>query len=343
MIFGILAAENDIHAEAVKRCLNARGADDVVEISPYSPIAFGDNFGFEANCDSFLSEVSCWYIRSVISPLPPAYITGSEYRLFDDWFISYMRNREKFSIQLAWLLDMQRQGVPMINPPENAQMMQLKPFQLSQAKKCGLTIPHTLITNEPVPVRAFFEEHDCCDIVYKPSMGGGLCRELTLQDIQRLDPKRHGPVTFQQRVRGLSVRATFVGDKLVSCVSIPSANLDYRNDPEYYEGRLQYENIELPRDIIENTVQLLGCCGLVYSGVDYIMTDRKEFVFLEANSSPIYMDIEEKTGCQISDSIASLMIDLSNKPTTQDDLIKKKEATFVPYAHPYEPQHTEIF
>jgi len=49
-------------------------------------------------------------------------------------------------------------------------------------------------------------------------------------------------------------------------------------------------------------------CGLVFAGIDIKRTPAGEWVFLELNSSPIYLDVEHKLGHPISRAIAELIV-----------------------------------
>ena len=43
--------------------------------------------------------------------------------------------------------------------------------------------------------------------------------------------------------------------------------------------------------------------GLVLAGIDLKLSPRNEYVVLEANSGPVYLDIEMKTGAPITAAI----------------------------------------
>ncbi len=53
----------------------------------------------------------------------------------------------------------------------------------------------------------------------------------------------------------------------------------------------------------------------MFAGIDIKRTNAGEFVFLELNSSPIYLDVELKLGHRISQAIAELMVGKKSEPS----------------------------
>jgi len=331
--FGIFGSEHDAQCQALRAILEKKGAQTVIVESQ------GLNMGFDSAFDGErffykgqdLSDVKCWYLRYIMSPLPPAFEMSEEYYLFSDWFNEYMHRRERFSFQLSWLLSLGFEGIPVVNPPEHGTVAQLKTFQLHAARKAGLTIPKTLITNNASRVRQFTQEN--CSVVYKPAMGGSLCRLLDTEVLSRIELIAASPVIFQEKIEGRSVRLTIIGNELVSAVAIPSDAMDYRADPAYSGGRQTYEPVEIPAPILESCLALMRSCGLCFTGIDLIQKADGSFVFLEANSSPIYLDIEQKTQTPITAKLAEYMFRIASEPHKQP----KKTESFLSYAYPFNP------
>jgi glutathione synthase/RimK-type ligase-like ATP-grasp enzyme len=221
----------------------------------------------------------------------------------------------------------------MVNPPEHGVGVQLKTYQLAAARRHGLEVPRTLVTNQPERVRAFAEAVDA--VVYKPSMGGDLCRPLDAEALSRLHLVKSHPVIFQERLQGMSVRATLVGSEVVSCVAISTDALDYRNDPGYVAGAQQYVEVEPPTELCERLRGFTAALGLTLAGVDFIATDDGRYVYLEANSSPSYLDIEEKTGAPISERIATCLLKAANRQVTA--AARRAQPAFIHYASPFDP------
>jgi glutathione synthase/RimK-type ligase-like ATP-grasp enzyme len=342
MKIGIFGSTSDAQCQALRMILETKGVDVITVESQ------GLNQGVDAAFDGErftydgkpMDAVNCWYLRYIMSPLPPCFERNDHYYLYADWFTDYMHRRERFGFQLSWLLSLSLSGIPVINPPEHGGVVQLKPFQLHAARMAGLQIPETLITNNPTRVREFARRMG--DVIYKPSMGGSICHVLDEEALQRLDTIVASPVIFQEKVKGRSIRLTIIGNELVSAVSIPSSSIDYRSDPLYSSGRQVYENLEVPENLVEKCCVLMRNCGLLFSGVDFILKDDGTFVFLESNSSPIYLDIEQKTGVPITMKLADYMLRLANEPKGYHETIKQatRAKSFIAYAFPFNPNRT---
>lgn len=336
MKFGIFGSKYDAQCQALCTILEKKGAKAITLESQ------GLNEGQDTSDynDKSLEDVKCWYLRYIMSPLPPAFEMGDQYYLYSDWFTEYMRRRERHGFQLAWLLGLSLSGIPAVNSPEHGSVIQLKPFQLQAARSVGLEIPKTLISNNPEKVRAFIEEVG--KVVYKPTMGGSLCQKVDQEALSNLHLIAASPVIFQNQVEGVSVRLTIIGDELVSAVSIPSTTCDYRQDPQYADGKQVYEQISVPDELIKQCLKLMRSCGLVFSGIDFIRQKDGSFVFLEANSSPIYLDIEQKTSTPITAKLAEYMFTIANEPKwyQKRQLEAARTKSFLNYAYPFNPAKT---
>lgn len=155
--------------------------------------------------------------------------------------------------------------------------------------------------------------------------------------MSRLDQIVKSPVIFQSQVLGTSVRLTLIGEELVSAVSIPTSHMDYRQDPVYASGQQLYEKVMVPDELVQKCVTLMRACGLVFSGLDFIKRPDGSYVFLEANSSPIYLDIEQKTKTPITEKLVEYMLFLANEPSWYKERMNQAERpkSFLKYANPF--------
>lgn len=339
MKIGIFGSSSDSQCKHLSNTLNNLGCETLIVES--SSLNTGTSFAFDSKDFIYkginTKSIDAWFLKYIMSPLPPAFMIDSEYYLYKDWFVEYMHKRERLGFEMSWLVSLSLRGVPLVNPPEHGSVIQLKPFQLAAANDVGLKIPRSLITNDAELVKDFIKEVQ--GVVYKPSMGGGLCHSFVEDDFKRLNDILKAPVTFQECVEGTCVRATIVGDEIVSSVTIESQYLDYRADPNYNSGKQQYKEIDLPDDIKEKTFKLLKDCGLLFSGVDFIVNENNEFIFIEANSSPIYLDIEEKMKHPITEKIANYLIKLAYAPELYKQSLSeaKRTKSFTSYGMPFNP------
>lgn len=306
MRVGIFGTDDDPQVEAVRRELHALGAEVVLihsdALEDEQPISERDG-RFTYRGDD-LTDLEGFYVRSIPLPFAQAAVRDDAVVLHEDWFIRFMQQRERASFFVAWLLSLQDRGARLINPPHAASVLQYKPFQLHALRKVGARVPKTLITNDPHAVRAFAQELG--DVIFKPLMGGAVTRSLADLAAGELDAVSASPVIFQERIPGDDVRVMLVGDEVVSSVIIrtPTPHLDFRDDPVYARGDAHYEDVTVPPEVVAHARTASRACGLVFAGVDLKRTPAGEWVFLELNSSPIYLDVERKRGHPISRAIA---------------------------------------
>ena len=310
MRVGIFGTDDDPQVDAVAKELRALGADDVLirsdALEEGLPLSELDGKFLYRGHD--LSDLEGYYLRSVPMPYAPAIERDDEVVLYEHWFISYMQQRERASYFVAWLLALQDRGVRLINPPQAASVLQYKPFQLHALRKAGAAVPRTLISNDPTAVREFGAELG--DVIFKPLMGGGLTRRLSEVSDDELEAVTASPVIFQERIEGDDLRVMLAGDDVISCVAIrtPEQHLDFRDDPIYSSGDADYEEVTLPDEVVAQCRKAARTCGLAFAGLDVKRAPDGRWVFLELNSSPIYLDVERKLGHRISRAVAELTL-----------------------------------
>ncbi len=310
MRIGIFGAAEDTQTQALTREVAALGADSLIiesqALERGEPLSFAEGHVFYRRQP--LEDVRAFFLRFVPLPHVPALEREDGLLLYEDWYVRYMQSREHASVFLAWLLQLQHQGATLVNPPQAASVLQLKPFQLHALRSLGALVPRTLISNDPERVRAFHAELQ--DVIYKPVMGGAVTRLLDEEALARLDGVRQSPVIFQERVPGEDVRVVLVGEEVISCAAIvtPEQHLDFRADPVYSSGRADYREVTLPAHVEALCRQAARRCGLVFAGID-IKRQGDRYVFLELNSSPVYYDVELKLGHRITAALARYLVD----------------------------------
>lgn len=258
-----------------------------------------------------IDDIHAYYLRQIHLAYPPLFQADEKWALFDDWYPEYMHRLERHSYQISWLLAVEEAGGTVLNPPFAGSVLQYKPYQIQVLRRNGVPLPQTLVTNDPALVREFAARFP--EVVFKPSMGGALCHLLDDEAMARLQSLRASPVIFQERIRGDDVRVTIVGERLVSAVVIETEELDFRADEQYQGGQARYRHIDVPDEIIEASFRAMRLCGLRFSGIDWKRTKNDEWVMLECNSSPIYLDVEHKMGDPITAALADHLIAAQQK------------------------------
>ncbi len=237
-------------------------------------------------------------------PLDDVFALQADGRLdWPSWYQHYGVQRDRADTLLGFLLTLELEGVAMFNPPSRTLTSRRKPYQLQVLRRAGCPVPETLITNDPVAARDFLGHF--ANVVAKPVAGGSLtlsASALAPADLERL---RRAPAILQERIQGRDLRVVVVDDRVVSsvAVNVPPGTLDFRADETYQSGCASYDEAPLPAAVEQLCVRAARTLGLRFTGIDIKLTEDGEYVFLECNSSPIYLDVELKTGHPITEAL----------------------------------------
>ena len=177
-----------------------------------------------------------------------------------------------------------------------------KPLQLSLANKIGVTIPATIITNDTDEILEFSQTFR--DVIFKPVYGGSHTQFLTKEhlEIERMNLALSiSPVTLQEFIPGTNIRSYVIGEKVYSA-EIRSGSLDFREDRQ---AKLIY--LETPEDMKRQCLAITKAFGLKWTGIDWRLKPNGEFIFLEANFSPMFINFERQTGCPITNNLIELL------------------------------------
>ncbi|MFJ3976200.1 ATP-grasp ribosomal peptide maturase [Streptomyces sp. NPDC090021] len=168
-------------------------------------------------------------------------------------------------------------GALYVNHPLAVARAEFKPDQLQRFAKLGLTIPATLVTNDPEQARTFAAEHG--PVIYKPFRGLPAGEDGRAGAIwaQRVDPGTFDdslavmPHLFQAEVpKTGDVRMTVVGQKVfASRVQAPDGSLDWRRGDW---NKLIHTPIGVPDPIASAAHSYLASFGLVFGCFDFALT-----------------------------------------------------------------------
>jgi glutathione synthase/RimK-type ligase-like ATP-grasp enzyme len=202
-----------------------------------------------------------------------------------------------------------------LNHPHRIAVAEYKPFQLAAAAAVGLRVPATLITNDPETVREFVERFQA-GVVYKSLSGSpppvdGRSLALYTTVLEPTDHSHPGLARtanfFQERVpKAYEVRMTVVGDHLFAVridTDSPSARIDWRSD----YSSLRYAVEVVPNHVRGCVLKLLHGLGLDFGALDFIVTPKREWVFLEINPNGQWGWLEHATGLPITAGIADFL------------------------------------
>ena len=190
-----------------------------------------------------------------------------------------------------------------VNSWQAYQFHKEKPLQLDRVQQLGIQIPATLISNDPEAVSQFCQTQ--AKVIFKPVYGGAHTQFVTEA---HLDPKRlHlalklSPVTLQAYIPGTNIRSYVIGSSVYSA-EIRSHSLDFREDEA-----AELIPIALPEAVRQQCVAIAKALMLEWTAIDWRLNPTGEYVFLEANPSPMFLHFEHQTGFPITAELLNLLM-----------------------------------
>jgi hypothetical protein len=200
---------------------------------------------------------------------------------------------------------------PWVNDPDAATRADDKLHQLAEARRLGLLVPETLVTNDPKALRRFHREHG--RLIAKSVSGSHglpaskriLTNVVTKADLEHADGLRHAPVCFQEYVpKSSELRVTVIGDRAHAVRIHSQAQARTRDDWRRYGPGLEYSVARLPRAVERKCIGLSAELGLDYGGIDLVERPDGRHVFLEINTLPAWLWLEDATGRPITAAFA---------------------------------------
>jgi len=293
----ILGDESDEHARHVFTTLETRGAS--VEFLSTADFPDRMQLAFNPQAPGYLvlpsgrrietTEIHSVYWRSYSSAQTPSlpdatqsFIAANDARSLLESFVQHIPAR--------W-----------VNGWAGYQMHQTKPLALSRAAAAGAAIPDTIITNDPDAVRHFAATHKRC--IFKPVQGGAHT-QLLLPGHLSEEHLRHlaiSPVTIQQQIQGADIRVFVAGQQVHAC-QVQTTAVDFRDDPA-----APVTPHQLPADIAALSRRVAAALHLTWAGIDFRLTPGGEYLFLEANPSPMFLGFESRTGLPLTAALIQLL------------------------------------
>ena len=180
-----------------------------------------------------------------------------------------------------------------------------KAYQALLLRQCGLSIPPTLVTNDPEAALQFYENCQR-NVIYKSLSGiRSIVRRLQPEQLSRLGLLRHGPAQFQSFIPGENVRVHTVGDRLFA-TRVRTEAIDYRYARR--EGHsVTMEPANLPRSVEDACLRVAQELDLLLTGIDLKETPDGDYYCFEVNPAPGFLFYERHTGQPISTALAELL------------------------------------
>jgi glutathione synthase/RimK-type ligase-like ATP-grasp enzyme len=197
---------------------------------------------------------------------------------------------------------LQLPSIHWVNSWQAYQFHKEKPLQLSCVHRLGVKIPDTLVTNDPIQVQTFVQRHP--KTIFKPVYGGAHTQRVAPEHLQpdRLKLSlKVAPVTLQELIPGTNVRAYVIADT-VYAAEIRSPEIDFREDEDAILIPL-----DLPEQICKQSIAIARALFLEWTAIDWRLTSAGEYVFLEANPSPMFIHFEQQTGFPVTEKLIQLL------------------------------------
>ncbi|MER5491385.1 ATP-grasp ribosomal peptide maturase [Streptomyces sp. NPDC002490] len=169
---------------------------------------------------------------------------------------------------------------PWVNHPSRNAHAELRPVALATAARCGLSVPRTLITNDPVAARGFVDSLPGKVAAYKglgpggPTSRGADAHALWTTQVRAHEIEDTVNLTahqFQQWVpKAYEVRLTAVGGQLFAAeihAGSAAGRIDFRTD---YDNNT-YRPCQVPAPVAGGMAALLDALQLRYAACDFVV------------------------------------------------------------------------
>jgi hypothetical protein len=298
----IVDAQNDFHARVVAHLLGRRGVPtfiaDPTEIGNGAELSFWPadpaktEWRRSDGASVRFADVRALWLRRLYPPNITADVSDVMERSF--------MTREWWELLHGMIESL---DAPVINPRTMA-LVATKPRQLAVARRCGLSVPDTLITSSARRAAEFVRgEGVTVHKTLTPIPDRFLAtKPWEASDEDALGELELAPTIFQRLVDGSrELRITAVGDQLFAAEFTPA----------FLDGRLDlaspYTPHELPTSVSRGLRRLLDELGLAIGAIDMRIDARGEYQFLEVNTQGQFLWIEIHTGQPISAAVADLL------------------------------------
>lgn len=205
---------------------------------------------------------------------------------------------------------------PWINPRHADESAHRKPYQLTLARQLGISVPETLVTNDPLEAKRFLERLSPRKVVCKAFIAlmesWRETRLVTSRDCDQLEDVRYAPVIFQEFIDGVDLRVIVVGERFFT-VRIDARQTSYPVDMRMVIGEARTAPVDLPQPVCDQILRLMKALGLTYGAIDMKLTDEGKYVFLEVNPAGQWLFVERLTGLPISEAMADLLAEYNRR------------------------------
>ncbi|MBJ9897858.1 ATP-grasp domain-containing protein [Burkholderia cenocepacia] len=289
----IVSMENDIHALAVKKEIENRGsanpflleADRLVDRCRVTWTEGSNSSGSITFSDGAVLDLreiaTIWWRRwRVDQILDRTYEVAHSDLINNDWRGTIRGTLETLHTG-TW-----------ISNPAATERASNKLHQLNVAKHCGLRVPDTIVSNDPVEIRAFVKKHPA-GVIVKPVIGTKKAFLFTqFVDENRLDNSSmlSSPAIYQEYISGeIHLRVNCFGDSVYAS-SITTSELDWRQNLN-----VPIQTFALDKQVRDSVLHVLEHFNLSMGVVDLKVAENGEVVWFEVNPQGQFLFLEGLT------------------------------------------------
>ncbi|MDP9120565.1 MAG: hypothetical protein M3O15_04225, partial [Acidobacteriota bacterium] len=204
---------------------------------------------------------------------------------------------------MAGLIHLSAPDAFWVNPLAGRPRAELKAVQLRQAVLAGLTVPPTLLSNDPERIRRFLSELPD-GAIYKSfnpiqweredEVATLWTSEIVAGDLPEDDVLRLTPGIFQAKVaKAHELRVTIIGAHVVTARLLSQEQAATHLDWRAAGATLRIEPDRLPAGIERACLALMERLGILFGCFDFIVTPDGRYVFLEVNPAGQFLWVEE--------------------------------------------------
>lgn len=254
------------------------------------------------------SQIRSVYYRRPQPPIPPPHLNQAEANFWVD------EANEVVNGLLAAIPESAR----WVNRPSSIRRARNKLRQLMLATRVGLSVPQTLVTNDPDEAFAFFtavEQRAVCKALSFARVADDAMQAFVYThrippdaNVEYFESIRFGSSIIQEEIhpREADVRVTIVGHQVFACdLQVEDQTpVDWRvSDPE----EMQWSELQIPDEVRCRLLNLQDLQDLASSEVDLIRDAQGNYSFLEMNPNGQWLFVERATGQPIGAAFADLL------------------------------------
>jgi glutathione synthase/RimK-type ligase-like ATP-grasp enzyme len=296
----ILGEEKDLHAKHIYDVLLARG----VEVHYFNSRTFPTQSRLSWYPDT---QSGSLYLangtRLQISEIHSVY-----WRSFNGVYVPELPDEHQQSIAFNDAFSLIRtllqvRSIRWVNSWQAYEFHKEKPHQLAVVSNLGVTIPKTLISNDPELITEFANALDRA--IFKPVYGGAHAKLITPEFLapERLKfALKLAPIALQEFIDGTNIRTYVIGDRVFSA-EIRTGAIDFRDDVD-----LELIPLQIPPEIARMSIEIARSLMLEWTAIDWRRNNQDEYYFLEANPSPMFTYFEDKTGYPLTEELVDLLV-----------------------------------